>query len=248
MCELMDLPVTDREQFLDWNLATLAGSDFTSEAALSAYAEMADYWEGLVAERRQRGSDDLISRILHNQTAGEELSDEEVAGFCSLLHDASQNTTMNTIANAIIELGRYPDERAKLVREPARWPRALEEILRFVSPVQGLARTTTRDVEVAGETLRRGDQVLLLYAAANHDPDVFERPDELDLDRDVKHHWSFGQGIHFCLGNAVARLETRIALETLLDRVPDYDVVEDGIVRNQLVPTRGVAAAPIRFS
>lgn len=247
MCELMDLPTSDREQFLKWNMDTLAGSDFTSEAALSAYAEMASYWEGLVATRRSRRSDDLISQILHTQPPGEALSDAEIAGFCSLLHDASQNTTMNTIANAIIELARAPDERRKLTREPERWPSALEEILRFVSPVQGLARTTTRDVQIAGTTIPAGDQVLLLYGAANHDPAVFERPDELDLDRDVKTHWTFGHGIHFCLGNAVARLETRVALEALLDRIPDYQVKEDGIVRNQLVPTRGVAAAPLRF-
>ncbi len=245
LCELMDLPTADREQFLRWNLDTLAGADFTSDAALRAYDEMGRYWEGLVAERRQAPGPDLISRILHDQTPGQELSDAEIVGFCSLLHDASQNTTMNMIANAIIELSRHPDERRKLVRQPARWPGALEEILRFVSPVQGLARTTTRDVEVAGVTIPAGDQVLLLYGSANHDETVFDRPDELDLDRDVGRHWTFGHGIHFCLGNAVARLETRIALEELLARIPDYAVDESGIVRNQLVPTRGVACAPL---
>ncbi|MEE8165089.1 MAG: cytochrome P450, partial [Myxococcota bacterium] len=163
MCELMDLPRSDRQQFLKWNLDTLADADFTSDLALSAYAEMGEYWEGLVAERRKSRSDDLISQILHNQTPGQELSDGEIAGFCSLLHDASQNTTMNMITNTIIELARHPDQRRKLVEEPSRWPTALEEILRFVSPVQGLARSTTRDVEIAGATIPRGDQVLLLY-------------------------------------------------------------------------------------
>ena len=248
MCELMDLPTSDRQQFLKWNLDTLADADFTSDAALAAYAEMQEYWEGLVAERRRYRSEDLISQILHNQTQGQELSDGEIAGFCSLLHDASQNTTMNMITNSIIELARYPDQRRKLVEEPSRWPAALEEILRFVSPVQGLARSTTRDVEIAGSTIARGDQVLLLYGAANHDPAVFDRPDALDLDRDVKSHWAFGHGIHFCLGNAVARLEIRLALEALLARIPEYEIDQAGIVRNQLVPTRGVAAAPISFS
>ena len=247
MCELLDLPVSDREQFLKWNLDTLAGSDFTSEAALSAYAEMETYWKDLVAERRQRRGDDLISQILHGQTEGEALSNEEVAGFCSLLHDGSQNTTMNTIANAIISLARHPDERRKVADEPARWPRAIEELLRFLSPVQGLARTTTRDVVVGDETIPAGDQVLLLYGSANHDETVFANPEALDLDRPVKNHWSFGHGIHFCLGNAVARLETRIALEILLDRIPDYAIDEASIVRNQLVPTRGVASATVAF-
>ncbi len=247
MCELLDLPVSDREQFLAWNLATLAGGDFTSPAALTAYAEMGRYWTDLVAARRVHRSDDLISQILHNQQEGKELSDEEIGGFCSLLHDASQNTTMNMIANAIISLAEYPDERRKLVREPGRWTQALEEILRFVSPVQGLARSTTRDVTVGDTTIPKGDQVLLLYGSANHDETVFPNPDVLDLDRPVKSHWTFGHGIHFCLGNAVARLETRVALEVLLECAPDYAVDSKGIVRNQLVPTRGVAHAPLDF-
>lgn len=247
MCELMDLPIEDREQFLEWNLQTLAGDDFTSAEALGAYEEMGRYWTGLVAERRVRRGDDLLSQILHNQTEGEPLSDEEIGGFCSLLHDASQNTTMNMIANGIIALARYPDERRKLVDAPERYPAALEEILRYVSPVQGLARSTTRDVEVGGETIPAGDQVLLCYGSANHDETVFEDPDVLDLERDSKNHWTFGHGIHFCLGNAVARLETRVALHVLTDRIPDYAIDDAKIVRNQLVPTRGVGQAPLEF-
>jgi cytochrome P450 len=248
MCELMDLPTSARTTFLKWNLDTLGGSDFTDEAALNAYAEMGAYWEGLVAERKADPGDDLISQILQNQTPGIELSDEEIAGFCSLLHDASQNTTMNMISNAIIELARAPEERRKLVADPGRWPAALEELLRFISPVQGLARATTRDVEMHGVTIPKGDQVLLLYGSANHDETAFPNPDVLDLDRDVRSHWTFGHGIHFCLGNAVARLETRVTLEVLLDNIPDFEVEESGIVRNQLVPTRGIGAAPIHFA
>ncbi len=247
MCELMDLPISARATFLKWNLDTLGGSDFTDDAALDAYAEMAAYWSGLVAERRAAPGDDLISQILHNQGVEIELSDEEIAGFCSLLHDASQNTTMNMISNAIIALARAPEQRRKLVTEPGRWPTALEELLRFISPVQGLARATTRDVEMHGVTIPKGDQVLLLYGSANHDENAFPNPDVLDLDREVRSHWTFGHGIHFCLGNAVARLETRVTLEVLLENLPDFEVDEAGIVRNQLVPTRGIGAAPIHF-
>ncbi|SFR90335.1 cytochrome P450 [Sphingomonas jatrophae] len=247
MCSLMDLPVADRARFLRWNMDTLAGNDFTSPAALAAYGEMDAYWKQLVAERRRHRGADLISEILHHDKAGVELSDAEIAGFCSLLHDASQNTTMNMIANAALALGRWPVERRKLVADPSRWPAALEELMRFVSPVQGLARTTTCDVTLHGVTIPAGDQVLILYGAANHDETVFDHPERLDLDRPrVKTHWSFGQGIHTCLGAAVARLETRVALTALLDVMPDYEVDEAGVVRNQLVPTRGLAAAPIR--
>jgi cytochrome P450 len=247
MCELMDLPKDDRGRFLQWNLDTLAGADFTSEAALRAYAEMDEYWRGLVVERRKRRGDDLISQILHNQVEGEDLSDREIGGFCSLLHDASQNTTMNMISNAIVSLARFPAERRKLREHPERWPRAMEELLRYESPVQGLARATTRDVTLHGVRIPTGEQVLLLYGSANHDETVFPEPDVLDLDRVVKSHWTFGRGIHTCLGAAVARLETRVALQVLLERIGEWEVEEPGIVRYQLVPTRGVARAPVRF-
>jgi cytochrome P450 len=245
MCALMDLPVDERDKFLKWNLDTLAGGDFTSPAALQAYGEMAAYWEGLVAERRERPGDDLISQILHTEVQGEDLDDAEVAGFCSLLHDAAQNTTMNMIAHAVMTLARFPDQRRRLASEPDIWDNALEELLRFVSPVQGLARTTTRDVELHGVTIPEGDQVLVLYGSANHDPVAYPDPERLDFDRQVKVHWTFGHGIHYCLGNAVARLEVKVAVQALVESVGDWDLDESAVELNQLVPTRGVARAPI---
>jgi cytochrome P450 len=245
MCELMDLPREERARFLQWNLDTLAGADFTSEAALRAYGEMDAYWKGIVAERLEHPSGDLVSLILTARVEGDHLSDEEVSGFCSLLHDASQNTTMNMITNAVITLGRHPDTRRRLRERREIWPIVLEELLRYESPVQGLARSTTRDVTVDGVTIPEGDQVLLLYGSANHDETVFENPEVLDFDRDVKLHWTFGHGIHYCLGNAVARLETRVGVQVLLDEIGDWEV--GPVVRNQLVPTRGVASAPIVF-
>src|SRR5262245_5689526 len=247
MCELMDLPLQDRERFLKWNLDTLAGADFTSPAALRAYAEMDEYWRGLVVERRKRKTNDLISQILHNEVEGQELTDAEIGGFCSLLPDASQNTTMNMISNAVISLGRFPDQRRKLRDEPGRWSRGLEELLRYESPVQGLARATTRDVTLHGVTIPAGDQVLLLYGSANHDETVFPNPDVLDLERPVKSHWTFGRGIHHCLGSAVARLETRVALQVLVETLGDWEASERELVRYQLVPTRGISRAPIHF-
>ncbi len=247
MCELMDLPPSDRAQFLKWNLDSLAGSDFTSEPALRAYAEMGAYWEGLVAERRARRGSDLISQILHGEVEGAALSDAEIGGFCSLLHDASQNTTMNMIGHSILTLGRHPDARRALAREPARWPRALDELMRFVSPVQGLARCTTRAVALHGVELAAGEQVLLLYGSANHDERVFPEPERFDLARDARAHLGFGRGIHTCLGSSAARLEIRVALEVLLEAAPDWEVDEAGVVHNQLVPTRGLASAPIGF-
>ncbi|HEX7097540.1 MAG TPA: cytochrome P450 [Acidimicrobiales bacterium] len=249
MCTLMDLPTSDREQFLKWNLDTLGGADFTSEAALKAYAEMAAYWEQLVAERRGGDGTDLISQIVNTQLPGENLSDAEIAGFCSLLHDAAQNTTMNMIAHSVMTLGRYPDQRRKLKERPDLWGKAIEELMRFVSPVQGLARCTTRDVELHGVTIPEGDQVLILYGSANHDERAFDDPETFDIDRaNPRAHYGFGHGIHYCLGSAVARLEIRCALQSLLEKIGDWEVIEDGVELNQLVPTRGVAHAPIALS
>ncbi len=248
MCELMDLPTSDRAQFLKWNLDSMAGSDFTSELALRAYAEMGVYWEALVAERRRKRGSDLISQILHSEVEGASLSDAEIGGFCSLLHDASQNTTMNMIGHSILTLGRYPDARRALASEPSRWPRALEELMRFVSPVQGLARCTTREVELHGVKLAAGEQVLLLYGSANHDESVWPDPERFDLERDARAHLGFGRGIHTCLGSSAARLEIRVALQLLLETAPDWEVDEAAVVYNQLVPTRGLGAAPIHFA
>jgi cytochrome P450 len=248
MCTLMDLPRTSREKFLQWNLDTLGAADFTSPTALKAWGEMDAYWKSIVKDRRDRGTKDLISQIIDAQVEGENLSDEEISGFCSLLHDASQNTTMNMITNAIVSLGRFPDQRRKLKANPEMWPGALEELLRFESPVQGLTRTTTRDVELHGVTMKEGDQVLLLYGSANHDETVFENPDVLDLERKTRANWTFGHGIHYCLGNAVARLEIRVTIQAMLDTIGDWEVDEAGLERNQLVPTRGVAHAPITFA
>ena len=135
---------------------------------------MGEYWEGLVAERREKPGEDLISQILHTEVQGDDLDDAEVAGFCSLLHDAAQNTTMNMIAHAVMTLARFPDQRRRLAAEPDIWNNALEELLRYVSPVQGLARTTMRDVELHGVTIPEGDQVLVLYGSANRNVERFK--------------------------------------------------------------------------
>lgn len=248
MCTLMDLPREDRSKFLKWNMDTLAGADFTSPDALAAYGEMAVYWTGLVAARRGAPGNDLISQIIHTEVDGDPLSDEEIGGFCSLLHDAAQNTTMNMLTHGVLELGRHPDQRKKLQEDPGRWPRAVEELMRYVSPVQGLARCTTRDVELHGVTIPKGDQVLMLYGSANHDPRAFPEPEVFDIDRAAKAHYGFGHGIHHCLGSAVAKLEIRCALDEVLQALGDWDVDESSIELNQLVPTRGVAHATVRFA
>ena len=175
-----------------------------------------------------------------------DLTDEEIWGFCSLLHDVSQNTTLNMIANGVIVLGRHPEARHRLAEDPSLWGNAVEELLRYVSPVQGLARATTAtSSSTTPPSPRRPGP--LLYGAANHDEREFDDPETFDIDRKINREWTFGQGIHFCMGAAVAKLETRIALQCMVETLGDWEVDEAGLERTQLVPTRGLAHTPISF-
>jgi cytochrome P450 len=246
--ELMGLNGADREKFLQWNLATVGTQDFVGPEALEAYAEMDGYWRETITSRRGERTDDVVSEIFHAQVEGENLTDEEIYGFCSLILPASQHTTINMMSNAVITLARYPDQRRMLRENPDLWPDAMEELIRYESPVQGLARTAMRDVELHGVTIPEGEWVLMLFGSANHDETVYENPDRLDITRKgARPHYSFGHGIHYCLGNAVARLQTRVALQELVETLGDWDVDESGVVRNQLVPGRGVAHVPVTF-
>jgi cytochrome P450 len=170
-------------------------------------------------------------------------------GFCSLLLVAGQHATISLLTNAFIELSRHPEQQALLRSHPELLrDGAVEELMRFISPVQGLARTTTRDVKLHGTTIPRNSQVLLLYASGNRDPERFDAPNTLDLTRsDDKTHLGFGHGIHYCLGNAVARLEIRIVFEEVLARLGPWSVDEASIERNQLIPGRGVARTQVHF-
>jgi cytochrome P450 len=246
--ELMGLNRADREKFLQWNLATVGTQDFVGPEALEAYAEMDGYWRETISSRRGERSDDVVSEIFHAQVEGENLTDEEIYGFCSLILPASQHTTINMMSNAVITLARYPEQRRMLRENPDLWPDAMEELIRYESPVQGLARTATREVELHGVTIPEGEWVLMLFGSANHDETVYENPDRLDITRKgARPHYSFGHGIHYCLGNAVARLQTRVALQELVETIGDWEVEEEGVVRNQLVPGRGVAHVPVTF-
>ena len=246
--ELMGLNGADREKFLQWNLATVGTQDFVGPEALEAYAEMDGYWRETITSRRGERTDDVVSEIFHAQVEGENLTDEEIYGFCSLILPASQHTTINMMSNAVITLARYPEQRRMLRENPDLWPDAMEELIRYESPVQGLARTATREVELHGVTIPEGEWVLMLFGSANHDETVYENPDRLDITRKgARPHYSFGHGIHYCLGNAVARLQTRVALQELVETLGEWDVDESGVVRNQLVPGRGVAHVPVTF-
>jgi cytochrome P450 len=249
IAEVLGIERADREDFLRWNHAVNSGAEFVGEGALRAYDELEAYFKRVIAERKAHGTDDLVSRIFRGSLSEERLTDDEVLGFCSLLLVAGQHATISLLTNAFIELSRHPEQQDLLRGQPELLrDGALEELMRFISPVQGLARTTTRDVTLHGTTIPCDSQVLLLYASGNRDPARFDAPDSLDLTRpDDKTHLSFGHGIHYCLGNAVARLEIRIVFEEVLARLGPWSVDESSVERNQLIPGRGVACATVHF-
>ncbi len=225
--ELLGIPTDDRKQMKLWSddLAIII-DPFQALGGLDAlqrtFHELRDYFRALFAERRERPRDDLISALVAVEDEGERLSEMELLSLVALIMGAGHETTTKLIGNAVVALLRNPGERRRLQDDPGLIESAVEEFLRYDSPVQITDRIATEDSEVAGVPVKRGQIVATLLGAANRDPARFPDPDRLDLSREDNRHLSFGSGVHFCLGPQLARLETSIAISTLLRRVPDF--------------------------
>lgn len=227
IAELLGIPAEDGHKFRMWTEAT-TGTDVRgrrdAQTVASFGKELRHYLNDQIQLRKTNPTDDLIGRMV---VANEEqiMSDAEVVASCVLLLIAGNETTMRLITNMTLALGRHPDQLEMLVADTELLPGAVEETLRFESPVHMLFRGVKQDTEVGGAELRKGQAVLTMLAAANRDPDAFERADAYDVTRKDNLHVAFGHGIHFCLGAPLARRETRIAFEELLAAVPRYEVV-----------------------
>jgi cytochrome P450 len=211
----------------------------------SAAARLHEYFAATILERERRPTGDVLSTI-GGAHAAEELGIEVLAELAIVLYIAGYETTANLLSNSLLHLAEHPEQRSWLIADPGRFPDAVEELLRYDAPVQVLARNTTRPVELHGHTLPAGARVLLLYGAANRDPRRYDDPDRLDLGRPVLRHLSFGNGIHHCLGAPLARQEGRVALATLLARVPDYAISGPAVRNTNMVSTRGLVSLPAR--
>jgi cytochrome P450 len=194
------------------------------KVALDARAQLRDYFSDAANQRRRNPTDDVITDMVTRKAGDRYLTEPEIVGMCFLLWIAGFDTTRSLIENAVQLLDEHPEQRAILVREPERMREAVEELLRFESPVQNAARTTNTDVTLHGVTIPAGGRVAFLFGAANRDPRRWENPDQLDFTRESKRNIAFGEGIHHCLGAPLARLEGRIALKAFLERVPEYQV------------------------
>jgi cytochrome P450 len=244
--EMIGVPEDRREAFLEWTEAMVeSGEDriaHTIQAATNIYAEFSK----LLAERRIARRDDLMSALLDAELDGQQLSEEDLLGFCFTLIVAGNDTTTNLIANGLVLLAEHPEQRALLVREKAAIPNAIEEMLRFESPAQALPRRVMRDVTLHGTTIPKGAMVRLVWAAANRDEREFPDADVFDVARPAPRHLGFGVGTHFCLGARLARLEARVAFEELLGRLPDYELTGDPGWKTSIW-ARAHRQVPVRF-
>ncbi|MDP3891420.1 cytochrome P450 [Nocardioides sp.] len=247
IADMLGVPREDRDRFRTWSTTLIQSNPVRGEfgPGLDAAAALYEYFTSFLAERRAHPRDDLMTALVQAEVDGEHLSEEELLGFCLLLLVAGHETTTNLLSNSFVVLAQHPESRWQLADNPDLLPAAVEELLRYDSPVQGLARTLTRQVDLHGQSMKAGDTVLMLFGSANRDDHAFPDADHFDIHRAPERQVAFGRGIHFCLGAALARLEARIALQALLARHRDWDVDLDSAVRLRSGPIRGYASLSV---
>jgi cytochrome P450 len=248
--QLLGVPAADRMEFRDrvrLNTATLELGVTHAQIALADEAAiwMVDYFEGLVAEKRARPAQDLLSGMIEVEVDGDKLSDQEIVGMGLLLFGAGFETTTNLIGNGVLALLRNPDQLAWLREHPGGIAGTVEELLRYDASIQVSGRAALEDAELAGHTVAEGDAVLTILGAANRDPERYPHPHRLDLTRRDIEPLSFGSGIHFCLGASLARAEGDEALRALLGRFGEIELADEPRFRHQL-GFRGLESLPVR--
>lgn len=254
IAEMMGIPSQDRAKFKEWSdnivaMADLGGEmDYSAVIGNQSIMEMSAYFMNMIEHRRENPGDDLISGLLQANIDGQTLTLIEMLGFCALLLVAGNETTTNLIGNALLTFTQHPDVWEKLRTERELLPGAIEEVLRYRSPVQSMFRVAKGEVEVAGTKIPARAPVVAWIGSANHDQEQFNDPGSFRLDRQPKGHLAFGHGIHYCLGAPLARLEAEIALGEMLDR---YEMValKDGeqVERMPSLLVYGLKSLPLTF-
>jgi cytochrome P450 len=231
IARLLGFPREEFANFRRWSEAFVAISGMPHEERQRNLREMAATFGGLALARRKQGAADLITALVEAKADGECLTEQEILGFCILLLVAGNETTTNLIGNLLNILAERPAIWEQLRQDRSLVDAAIEETVRFESPLQRLTRSATRDVELSGRRIAAGDYLVVFFGAANRDPEAFQNPDEFRLDRNLDGHMGFGTGIHYCMGAPLARAETRIVLNALLDRFAVLKPSETGSVR-----------------
>ena len=244
----------DRDDLLRWSddmLKSLGSPDPNAmDLAALAAMEYASYITAVAAQRRRdRRTDDLIGTLVHAEIEGDRLDEDSIIYESLLILIGGDETTRHVISGGMYELLRHPDQLQQLSEDRSLLGGAVEEMLRWVSPIKNMAREMTRDVEFQGETLHKGEKLLLLYPSGNRDEQVFENPEEFDISRTPNDHMAFGFGSHFCLGNRLARMELTVMFDRLLDRLPDLALVDaEEPPKRAANFVSGYETMPVRFT
>jgi cholest-4-en-3-one 26-monooxygenase len=251
IAEMLGVPESDRQRLFDLS-NTLIGTDDpdfqrSPDDGKRAAFEMWAYAHNLASQRKGVQAEDLTSILVNGVVDGEQLNEMEFNGFFLLLAVAGNETTRNLISGGMLALIQHPQERAKLMADRSLLPSAIEEMLRWVTPINYFRRTATCDVELRGQTIKENDKLALFYSSANRDEEIFEEPYAFQITRSPNEHLAFGVGEHFCLGASLARLEIRVMFEQILDRLPDLELCGPiPRLRSNLV--NGIKSIPVRFS
>jgi cytochrome P450 len=238
ICSLLGVPAGDEGVFAGWSRdlsrsldpSVLRTAD-ADEAIARAEQEMVPYLEDILDFRRRRPGHDLLSALLAIEPEGDEITSSELIDLALLLLVAGHETTVNLIGNGVLALLRAPDQADRLRRSPELIPGAVDELLRFDSPVQMTQRVAAEDLDLGGHEVKIGDEIVLVLGAANRDPAVFDEPDRLDVTRDAQRHVAFGGGLHHCLGASLARMEGQVAISGLLRRFPRLELATPPVRR-----------------
>ena len=232
IADMLGVPRGDRNRFMKWSddLTRYSGTgqaqpDVASTAARSAN-ELTHFFKTIADQRRAQPGEDLISSLVQIEDQGDRLSEPELLAMCGFLIVAGHETTMALLGNGMLALLRHPDQMHQLRDDPSLTESAVEELLRYDSPIQHQTRVAVESMELIGQRIDQGQRVMPFLGAANRDPDQFPQPDHLELARDPNRHLAFGYGIHFCLGAPLARLEAQIAFPILLERLPGMHLIE----------------------
>lgn len=251
IAQMIGVPLEDEATFTRWAVAVIQEGVSNLENAMGTIVEIIQYFKGHVAQRRETPAemrpDDLITLLLESTDLdGNLLRDRHIIGSCFLLLLAGIDTTWSAIGSSLLHLATHPADQQRLREDPSLIDTAVEEVLRFYSPVT-MARFVADDINVSGCPMKKGDKVLMNFPGGNRDPKHFERPDEFMIDRARNRHFAFGSGIHRCLGSNLARMEIRVAMETFLGRIPSFELLNSGTVAWSGGQVRGPRSAPVRW-
>jgi cytochrome P450 len=252
ICDLLGVPLEDHARFKEWSNALARGLDpdfllskEVIEARSEALLQFSQYFFELLADRKKDPGEDLLSRLVAAEDGGATLSEAEMLSTCILLLVAGHETTVNLISGGTLALIRHPEQLERFRTEPGVSRSAVEEMLRYVSPVQLTGRALTEDCEFGGVAFAAGDFAMLLLASGNRDPDQFDEPERFDITRTPNNHLGFGFGIHHCLGAPLARMETQVALTSLVRRAPAVALTVDDVRYKSNVVLRGMESLPV---